>query len=59
MPEFFLISKDTNKIGKNEFQYANDILSYFFTKNIFIDKSDKPFLNRNILIKNLLKNLNL
>jgi len=59
MPEFFLISKDINKIGKNEFQYANDILSYFFTKNIFIDKSDKSFLNRNILIKNLLKNLNL
>jgi DNA repair protein RecO (recombination protein O) len=58
MPEFFIIDKNVDNINRFEFEYANNALSYFFDKNLFVNKFDRIVLNaRNNLIKRIISEI--
>lgn len=55
MPEFFIIDKNIDLIDKTEFKYADDVLKYFFNKNLFEYTHNKvALIARNRLIDKLL-----
>ena len=57
MPKFFLINKNESIAEKIDLKYANNILTYFITKNLFTNKPDNSLINRNILIQRIIENL--
>ncbi|MDR2933823.1 MAG: DNA repair protein RecO [Rickettsiales bacterium] len=58
MPEFFIIEKDASCIENLEFKYADDVLSYFFEKNLFVHKFSMNILTaRNRLVKKIITKL--